>query len=83
MISETPPQTLGDEHPAFALTAALFRCRELGAALARYASAGTLATVRRSLAEGARGQKKTWVNIMSLGGACPGARAAPRQSEPV
>ena len=44
------------EHPGLTFVTALYRCRELGAALERFASAGTLYNVRRSLAAGAGGQ---------------------------
>ena len=41
-----------EEHAGFAFVTALYRCRELGAALARFASASTLYNVKRSLAAG-------------------------------
>ena len=41
------------EHPGLTFVTALYRCRELGAALERFASAGTLYNVRRSLEAGA------------------------------
>ena len=49
-MTSTPP--LLSEHPGLSYLKALYRCRELGAALARYATAATLANVKRSLAAG-------------------------------
>lgn len=53
--------TMEEQHPAYCYLAACFRCRELGAALARFATAETLGNVTRGLAAGAPGQ---------LGAAC-------------
>ncbi|KAL4436734.1 hypothetical protein ABPG75_003873 [Micractinium tetrahymenae] len=41
-----------EQHPAYSYLEACFRCRELGAALARFATARTLANVTRGLAAG-------------------------------
>lgn len=45
--------TMKEQHPAYSYLQACFRCRELGAALARFATAETRRNVTRGLAAGA------------------------------
>lgn len=59
-MTSTPP--LLSEHPSLSYLKALYRCRELGAALSRYATAATLATVKRSLAAGGSSRRQCYVS---------------------
>ena len=58
------------EHPGLTFVTALYRCRELGAALERFASAGTLYNVRRSLAQQVREGSARAAVLTARRGAC-------------
>jgi hypothetical protein len=58
------------QHPGLTFVRSLYQCRELGAALARYATAATVANVRRTIGAGEspHGNSRLWMLTHS----CPG-----------